>query len=166
MVSAILAISDNNAVGYNNSLPWPHISDDMRWFKRTTDGHVIVMGRSTWSSLGIIKPLKNRLNVVVSSTLIQLDGAQVINNEVNDQILKLERDNPGKEIFIIGGAKLWLSTWPIITKFYVTRIRNKYDGDVFLDVDIMLEGTKLIYNEYMQKEGQPTLDFQIWQRQQ
>jgi dihydrofolate reductase len=164
MISAILGISDNNAIGFKGGLPWPHIPDDMRWFKNTTLNQVVVMGRNTWQGLGIIKPLKNRVNIVISSTLSNLTDAQVITDNINDEILKLETTYPDKEIFIIGGPQIWNVTWPIIKKFYITRVRGKYDADVFFDVDLMLTGTELVYNEYMQKENQPALDFQIWKR--
>ncbi|MBQ5861050.1 MAG: dihydrofolate reductase, partial [Alistipes sp.] len=65
MVSIIVAVAQNGTIGDKNSLLW-HISEDMRFFKRTTSGHPVIMGRKTYDSLG--RPLPNRTNVVISRT--------------------------------------------------------------------------------------------------
>ena len=70
-ISIIVAISDNGAIGRNNQLLW-HIKEDLRYFKRITSGHTVIMGRKTWESLG--KPLPNRRNIVVSRTLLPAHG--------------------------------------------------------------------------------------------
>ena len=70
-ISIIAAVADNGAIGRNNQLLW-HIKEDLRYFKRITTGHTVIMGRKTWESLG--KPLPNRRNIVVSSTLLPTPG--------------------------------------------------------------------------------------------
>ena len=72
----ILAADEYGGIGYNNDLPWPRIDLDMRWFMDHTKDNVVVMGSRTWDSLGIHKPLKNRINYVVSSQdFKKFDGA-------------------------------------------------------------------------------------------
>ena len=75
MISIIVAVAQNGVIGDKNSLLW-HISEDMRFFKRTTSGHPVIMGRKTYESLG--RPLPNRTNVVISRTLGELEGCTVV----------------------------------------------------------------------------------------
>lgn len=67
MISMILAADTNGGIGKNNTMPWEHISEDMKHFQRTTNNNVVVMGTNTWDSLGNIAPLKNRINYVIST---------------------------------------------------------------------------------------------------
>lgn len=165
MISSILAISDNNAIGMNNFLPWPRLTDDMQWFRKNTEGQIVIMGKNTWDSLGIHKPLKNRINFVVSSKMNSLDDVRIIKENINEEIQQIEKSYPNKEIFIMGGKKLYEKTWSIVDRFYITRIRNAYSGDTFLDIDIILENSKLIYSEHLDETyTRPSLDFQIWSR--
>ncbi|MBR2170491.1 MAG: dihydrofolate reductase, partial [Alistipes sp.] len=74
MISIIVAVAQNGVIGDKNSLLW-HISEDMRFFKRTTSGHPVIMGRKTYESLG--RPLPNRTNVVISRTQTAIEGCKV-----------------------------------------------------------------------------------------
>ena len=71
MIRAILACDENWGIGKSGALPWPHNPADLKWFKASTLNHTIVMGKATWDSLPV-KPLSNRVNVVVSSLLYVL----------------------------------------------------------------------------------------------
>ena len=65
MIAAMLAISENGAIGNNNELPWPRLEEDMKWFREHTKGHAVAMGRATWDSLPS-RPLPSRANIVIS----------------------------------------------------------------------------------------------------
>ena len=165
MVSSILAVSDDGAIGNKNALPWPHIKEDLSWFHQRTVNNVVVMGRNTWESLGILKPLKNRINIVVSTQTLFEDADAVINDDVNIQIKELEDLYPNQEIFVTGGSRLYESTAPIVDKFYVTRISGTYKGDTFVDIRKMLVGTSLKYSLVQQATRKlPQVEFQIWER--
>ena len=97
MVNIIVAVSDNLAIGRAGDMPW-HIGDDLRYFKRVTSGHTVIMGRRTWESIGS-RPLKNRRNIVVSRTMEPSDGF-----EVATTLKKAIRTAGRGETFIMGGA--------------------------------------------------------------
>lgn len=151
MISAILAVDINNIIGKNGSLPWPHINEDMQWFKRKTEHNVVVMGRATWESLGKYAPLKNRINVVISSN--NIGGAdRVISENILNEIQSLEEIYPEKEIFIIGGAKLYNSTEQILNKVYLTRILKEFEGDTTIDIENLLKDTRVLKSEQIHSQ--------------
>jgi dihydrofolate reductase len=128
MISAIVAIDKNYAIGKGNQLPW-HMPADLAYFKKTTMGHPVIMGRKTYESMG--KPLPGRTNIVVSSNNPELPEGVVLVHNVEDARAaaeKLETD----EVFIIGGQKLFESSFDTIDKLYVTVIDTIVeDADAF-----------------------------------
>lgn len=104
-------------IGKNGNLPWYHKAD-MKWFRKTTVGHTVIMGKRTFDSLGC-KPLPNRRNIVVSTALMGADGVEVFSTlESAIDTVRKERDD---EIFIIGGATLYKYALDhqIVDKIYV-----------------------------------------------
>lgn len=119
----------HNAIGKNNQLPW-HLPDDLKFFKRTTLGKPVLMGRKTYESLG--KPLKDRLNIVLSTdeNLLLPEGVLIFNN-LEAALHKLESENTD-EAFIIGGGKVFAETMNDIDRLYITHVDTVVDGaDVF-----------------------------------
>lgn len=126
-MNAIAAISDNFVIGSNNQLPW-HIPEDLAFFKATTLGQTIVMGRKTFESIGS-KPLPKRLNIVISKTLNTQNpppGVIIVQN-----IHELANYPTQGEIFIIGGATLYEATLKNCKNLYITHIKGHYEGDTF-----------------------------------
>jgi dihydrofolate reductase len=120
---AIVAMSLNRAIGKNNKLPW-HLPEDLKWFKKLTTGHVIIMGRKTWESIG--KPLPNRESIVVTRT--EIPGIRTVKS--------LDEINPAadaREYFVIGGAQLFREALPLCSDLYLTLVKREVEGDVFLD---------------------------------
>lgn len=127
----IAAVADNNVIGNNGKLPW-HIPDDFKLFKDNTSGNTVVMGRRTFESIG--RPLPNRNNIVVSSTLGEQEGITVCKtlDEALEKARKFE-----KKIFIIGGARMYKEAMPIADKLYISHVSGKYEGDTFFpDIDL------------------------------
>ena len=118
MIIGIIAIAENFAIGKDGKLPW-HYSSDLKHFKRTTTGHVIVMGASTWRSIG--KPLPNRLNVVLSRSMKVLTDPNAVVLRTKEQILELST-YLSSDIFIIGGAKTYETFSDSIDEWIVTRV--------------------------------------------
>ena len=105
MVSIIVAVAANGVIGDKNSLLW-HISEDLRFFKRTTSGHPVIMGRKTFESLG--RPLPNRTNVVISRTIDSIEGCTVVRS-LEEAIAMFPAE---EEVFVIGGAQIYaLADW-------------------------------------------------------
>lgn len=122
MISIIAAVAQNGVIGDKNSLLW-HISEDMRFFKRTTSGHPVIMGRKTFESLG--RPLPNRTNVVISRTQQTIEGCTVVGS-LEEAVALFPKE---EEVFIIGGAQIYALALSVADKMYLTRIYCDYQGD-------------------------------------
>ena len=129
MISIIVAVAQNGVIGDKNSLLW-HISEDMRFFKRTTSGHPVIMGRKTYESLG--RPLPNRTNVVISRTLRSIEGCTVVGS-LEEAVAMFPKE---EEVFIIGGAQIYAEALAVADRMYITHVDREYDGDTsFPNVD-------------------------------
>ena len=113
-------MSLNRVIGAHGKIPW-HLPEDLRFFKRTTLGHIVLMGRRTYESLG--KPLPGRENWVVSSR--PLTGVRVVHDL--DEIVQ---PSDGREIFLIGGAKLYRALLPRCAELLLTLVKREVSGDV------------------------------------
>ena len=164
MVSIIAAVAENGAIGKNNKLLW-HISEDMRYFKRLTTGHPVIMGRRTWESLG--KPLSNRRNIIVSRSFLEnttglFDGSAEVFGTLEEAIkaASMTKDNislisPGlkeqiyeEQVFIIGGGEIYRQAIPLAERLYLTLVHvTILDADTFFP-ETDLSGWKEISREY------------------
>ena len=125
MLSIISAIGENNEIGHNGDLIF-HIKEDMKFFKDTTEGHTVVMGRRTWESLP--GKLKNRKNIVVSHRVFK--GPDEIIQNIDEFIAK--HKDTTEEIFIIGGASVYEKFLPYAKTLYLTEISAPCpDADTF-----------------------------------
>ena len=122
MVSIIVAIAKNGIIGDKNSLLW-HISEDMRFFRETTSGHPVIMGRKTYDSLG--RPLPKRTNVVISRTTKHIEGCTVVGS-LEEAIALFPKE---EEVFIIGGAQIYALAMEVADRLYLTRVEHDYQGD-------------------------------------
>ena len=119
---AIAAMSPQRVIGSAGTIPW-HISEDRRFFKRTTLGHAIVMGRKTYESLG--KPLPGRENLVVSRTAT-LDGVRVFRS-----LSEIVEPTDGRQLYVIGGAELYAALLPRCSEILLTRVSIDVAGDTW-----------------------------------
>ena len=119
-MKAIAAMSLNRVIGAQGKIPW-HLPEDLRFFKRTTVGHIVLMGRKTYESLG--KPLPARENWVVSSH--PLPEVRVIQD-----LGEIAEPCDGREIFLIGGAKLYAALLPRCAELLLTLVKREVSGDV------------------------------------
>lgn len=135
MISCIVAVDQNQGIGYNGQMPWPHLKGDMNWFRNMTTNQIVVMGSTTWKSIGS-KPLPNRINVVLSKSN-NYSGKGNADHTFADPDLAisfLQSEYVDKEIFIIGGDSVYKHFMPIIDKFYVTEIECDYTCDRHFDL--------------------------------
>ncbi len=122
-LSMIWAMDENGLIGQDNRMPW-HLPAELAYFRRTTTGHAIVMGRRTYESIGE-KPLPKRRNVIISrNTNYQPPGVEVIHSV--QEALDLLRGEP---FFVIGGAQIYQAFLPYAEKLYVTVIHHAFTGD-------------------------------------
>jgi len=162
MISIIVAVADSNAIGADNKLLW-HISEDLRYFKRITDGHTIVMGRNTWDSIG--RPLPGRRNIVVSNSLSHLDGAEVYST-LEAALEAANADSPQEEVFIIGGGQIYKQSLSIADKLYLTVVHAQYpEATIFfpeIDYEQWRENSRE-YHEHGEKYEYP-FEFLVFER--
>jgi dihydrofolate reductase len=125
MICIIAAMDKNRVIGKDNKLPW-RISDDLKNFKKLTTGNTVIMGRKTFESIG--RPLPDRNNVVISTSMSQTAGIDVCNS-FEESIMKAK--SYGKDIFIIGGAAVYEQAVPLADKMYISYVKGEYNGDVF-----------------------------------
>ncbi len=130
MISLIVAASDNNVIGKNNQLLW-HLPNDLKFFKNTTWGMPVIMGRKTFEAVN--KPLPGRFNIVITRQPDWKTEGVIIAVDLEDAIKKADSTNC-KEFFIIGGGEIYKSAIEKADKIYMTRVHAGFDGDTFFPV--------------------------------
>lgn len=142
MLKILVAFDENRVIGKNNALIW-HLPADLKRFKALTTGHVIIMGRKTFESIG--KPLPNRTTIVISRQAdLHIDGV-IIAHSVEEAILKgksITRD----DIFIVGGAEIYALSLPLADQILVTQLHDIFEGDAYFP-EISLDTWEVIEQE-------------------
>lgn len=158
-VSLIVAMAKNRVIGINNTLPW-HLPADLKHFRTLTMGHHIVMGRKTYESIG--KPLPGRTSVVVTRNPAYSAPGVIAVNSLEAAISACGNDN---EIFVIGGAELYLQAIALADRIYLTEINADIRGDAHFPEFNRSEWHETSREAHTQQEPQP-LDyhFVIYQR--
>ena len=131
IVSLIVAVSQNGVIGKENRLPW-RLPADLKWFKRLTLNHPVIMGRKTFESIG--KPLPDRTNIVITRQP-DLDAGGAIIAPSIEAALQVCAENDETEVFVIGGAMIFVEAMPAATNLYLTLIHQDFEGDTFFRWD-------------------------------
>ncbi|CAM5211422.1 dihydrofolate reductase [Oligella ureolytica] len=161
-INIIVAYSRNNIIGHQGHMPW-NIPSDLAYFKETTMGSPIIMGRVTWDSLG--HPLPGRLNIVVSrNSDYNPQGAEAV-TDLKSAVELAKKQAPEQDIFIIGGAQIYAQALEekLVDRVYATEIHDTLEGDAsFPELDTTLW-------EELSRKPQPIdnnydFDFVIYQR--
>lgn len=126
-ISIIAAIGQNRELGKKNDLIW-RISADLKRVKELTTNHTIIMGLNTYNSIG--RPLPNRVNIVISDSIKEIEGCIVASSL--DEAMELAKQNETGEIFIFGGARVYHDSISLVSRLYLTLIaRTDNEADVF-----------------------------------
>ncbi len=151
----IAAFAQNRVVGIENRLPW-HLPEDLKYFKRTTSGKAIIMGRKTYDSIG--RPLPNRTNIVITrnpdftapgiKVVDSLEAAIAMAKEVN-------LINGVEEVMIIGGASIYESALPIADRLYLTHVHAKVEGDAYFPEVNFQKWTEVNREDYKASDKNP-----------
>lgn len=120
---AIAAMAENRVIGADGKIPW-HLPEDFRWFKQTTMGHTLVMGRKTFASIG--KVLPGRSTVVLTRQEWSFPGVRVIRN-----ISEIEPEREEQKVFIVGGAEIYRQTLFRCDELFLTTVLGAVAGDAF-----------------------------------
>jgi dihydrofolate reductase len=127
IISLIAAIGENRELGKNNKLLW-HIPEDMKRFKKLTTGHPVIMGRTTYESMG--KPLSNRINIIITRDKnYKADGCFIFHS-IEDAI-EFAKQKDDKEIIIIGGGQIYKQAIKYSDKLYLTIVKGSFDSDTY-----------------------------------
>lgn len=160
-MALIVAASINNAIGKNNQLLW-HLPNDLKFFKNTTWGFPVIMGRKTFEAVN--KPLPGRTNIVITGkpdwkavgvkTARNLDGA-----------IELAKQTNAKQLFIIGGGEIYAQAIPLVETIYLTRVHTNLEGDTFFPF-LDESSWELVSNEdfYADEKHAHDYSFQLWKR--
>lgn len=128
MISLIAAVARNRALGKDGQLLW-HLPEDMRYFRETTRGKPVIMGRKTWESLpDVFRPLPGRRNIVISrNPAYDAPGATLAGSL--EEAVRLAQDDA--EVFVIGGAEIYRQALPLAQRLYLTEVARDFDADAF-----------------------------------
>ena len=159
MLSIIVAKAKNNVIGKENKLLW-HLPEDLKKFKELTTGHVIIMGRKTFESLGKILPDRKHV-VFTNNPDFKVDNENV---EIVHSMLQIqEYIENDEENFVIGGAMIYNLLMQYVKKMYVTEIDKEFEGDAFfpkIDLDVWKE----VSRKHGNTDEKAKYDFVIYEK--
>ena len=153
-LAAIVAMTPERIIGRDNSLPW-HFPEDLKFFKRTTSGHPVVMGRKTFESIG--RPLPNRQNIVITrDSSWSAEGVETIHSK--EELAEIELQS--QRVFIIGGAEIYSLFLEDLNELFVSWIYKSYQGiTTFPEFENFFGGFTLV-------EGHPEFEVRLYARTQ
>ena len=158
-----MAVDEEWGISKNGSMPWPKNAEDLKRFKDFTLNGVVIMGRLTWIDPKMPSPLKDRVNVLVTSKSPNLyPGADIyIAGDLIKNIKKIHSEHEKKNIWVIGGSNLINQIFDLIDVFYITRIHGKFNCDKKLDIDKIKQNMQ-VYRSAPSSDN--TCYFQVWMR--
>ncbi len=127
IVSSIVAVAKNNVIGRQNDIPW-YLPSDLKYFKKTTLNHHIIMGRNCFESIG--RALPKRTNIVITRQPFFMASNCLVARSI-EEALEIALDNGEQEAFIIGGGQIYTQSVPFWDKIYLTEVDLDVKGDIF-----------------------------------
>jgi dihydrofolate reductase len=160
-LSLIVATSTNNAIGKDNKMLW-HLPEDFKYFKNTTWGMPIIMGRKTFESIG--KALPGRTNIVITNNKNWQAAGVEVAHSLEDAITLAAKTN-ATEIFITGGAEIYKQSMAMADKIYITKVNTHIDGDAFFpEIDESLWHCTFEKNIIADEKNAFDMSFQHWEK--
>ena len=160
-ITLVVAASENNAIGLNNQLLW-HLPKDMRFFKNTTWGMPILMGRKTFESMGS-KPLNGRLNIIITRNKNWISEGVTVAHTMEEAI-ELATKFSYNELLVIGGGEIYEMALPMAQKIWLTRVHTTIEGDVYFPkLNTGWEMVSSTQNAADEKH-KFSFDFECWKR--
>lgn len=153
-ISCIVATANNNVIGKDNQIPW-YLPADLKYFKKVTLNHHIIMGRKCYESIG--KALPKRTNVIITRDMFYAVSNCLVTHSISEA-LSIAEENGEEEAFIIGGGKIYEQTIDLWDTLYLTKVDLDVTGDVFFP-DVDLSNWKLTNKEDHTKNEKNTHDY-------
>ncbi|MEM6723347.1 MAG: dihydrofolate reductase [Bacteroidota bacterium] len=153
-ISIIVAQTENRVIGKNNDIPW-YLPADLKYFKKVTTGHHIIMGRKCYESIG--RPLPKRTNVILTRRIdFHAEGCVVTHSL--DEALDIARQNGEAEAFIIGGGEIYKLAMPLVDQIYLTQVHTELEGDIYFP-ELDPEKWQLEWSEAHQADEKNGFDY-------
>ncbi|MGI8598128.1 MAG: dihydrofolate reductase [Chitinophagaceae bacterium] len=161
LLSLLVAADENNVIGKDNKLPW-HLPNDLKYFKNLTWGMPILMGRKTFDSIG--KALPGRKSIVITRNKDWAHENVEVVLSIEEAISSAKADDIN-EIFVIGGAEIFSSSFDKADRIYLTRIHHQFDGDVYFP-ELQVDDWALVQNKFCHADDKNAYShtFQVWNR--
>ena len=162
MLKAIMAVDDVGGVSKSGSMPWPKNSNDLKWFKQNTINGLVIMGRLTWIDPMIPKPLKNRVNILITnkSPILYPGADKYISGDIISELTEISKEYQLLTKWIIGGPNIVNQLFNLVEEFYLTRIYGNYNCDTKLDIK-NIETKMTLYKKI---KNDDTCHFEIWKK--
>lgn len=161
LLSIIVAIARNRAIGKNLQLLW-HLPNDLKYFKKQTQGHTVVMGHNTYLSLPRQKALPNRRNIIISDILEQAPEGFELANSIPEAMKMVEND---EKVFIMGGGMIYEQFLPLVDRLYLTRVEKDFEADTYFPI-VDFEKWDLIDLNVVDDDPEADFEyrFEVWER--
>ncbi len=149
IISIIAAMGNGRVIGINNQLPWK-LPADMKFFRSTTMGKPILMGRKTYESIG--KPLPGRTNIIITrNSNFHAEGC-IVSHSIEEA---LQQAKASEEVMVIGGASLYRQILPLAQRFYLTKVHADFEGDSYFPEFDLKEWTTTERTDHAMDEDNP-----------
>ena len=160
LISLIAAVSDNGVIGRDNKLPW-HLPADLRFFKNTTLGHPVIMGRKNFESIN--KALPGRMNIVLTKNPnFAVAGVSILHSL--EAAFEMAQKSGAEECFVIGGAEIYRQALPFCKKLYITRVHGIFEGNAYMpEFKHGFHRISCVKN-FKDEKNQYDYDFEVWSK--
>jgi dihydrofolate reductase len=159
-ISLIAAVAENGVIGKDNKMPW-HLPADLRFFKKTTIGCPIIMGRKNFESIG--KVLPGRKNIVLTKNADFAAEGVLIAHSLEEAFTAAQKSGAEK-CFVIGGAKIYKQALPLCQKLYITRVHEVFEGSTYMP-EFESEFKRIeVTKNFKDEQNLYDYDFEVWER--
>ncbi|PCJ65029.1 MAG: diacylglycerol kinase [Bacteroidetes bacterium] len=162
-MSLIVARAQDNAIGKDNDLLWK-IKDDLKLFKSTTAGHVVIHGRKSFESIG--RPLPNRSNIIITRNKDYKAKGAFVTNSLEEAIELGHQLEQNGEIFILGGAEIYRQSLDLVDRMYLSEVKSEFpEADAYFPEPNLIgwEQTQCVPYE-ANEVNEFAFDFCIWEK--
>jgi len=161
IISAIVAMSQNHVIGKDNKIPW-HLPADLKYFKKTTLNHHIILGRKCYESIG--RPLPKRTNIIVTRNKeYEAEGCIIVGSV--QEALEYSRSRKQSEVFIAGGGQIYEQSAELWDKLYLTEVETEVEGDIHFPKLLDEQWIMISEKSYVADETNPyNYTFKVYER--
>lgn len=154
IISAIVATDENGVIGKEGQIPW-YLPVDLKFFKKKTLGHPIIMGRKSFISIG--RALPGRTNIIVSRNPYFIASGCLVVDSLKSAVKLASMQQGHEEVFIIGGGEIYQQSMSVWNRLYWTKVHTETEGDTFFPM-ISLEEWDIVQESYVKRDEKNPFD--------